>query len=62
MLSPAGIDAIDAEAAAMVAHTGQPGLALALTDRQRTVLARTYGSADVATGAPVEPETLVEIG
>src|SRR4051794_4067361 len=46
----------------MVARTGQPGLALALTDRHRTLLARTYGTADLGTGDPVRPETLFEIG
>ena len=46
----------------MVARTGQPGLALALTDRDTVLLTRTYGAADVATGAPVAPETLFEIG
>src|SRR4051812_27015214 len=46
----------------MVAGTDQPGLALAVTDRERTVLVRTYGLANVGSGVPVEPETLFEIG
>jgi len=62
VLSRAAIDAIDVEAETMVARTGQPGLALALTDRDGVLLARTYGAADVATGAPLSPEALFEIG
>ena len=62
VLSRAAIDAIDAEAETMVARSGQPGLALALTDRDGVLLARTYGAADVASGAPLSPETLFEIG
>ena len=62
VLSRAAIDAIDADAEAMVARTGQPGLALALTDRDGVLLARTYGAADLAAGAPVSRDTLFEIG
>ncbi len=39
-----------------------PGLALALTDRERTLRVATYGYADLAARAPVTPETLFEIG
>jgi CubicO group peptidase (beta-lactamase class C family) len=46
----------------MVVRTGQPGLALALTDHDSVLLARTYGAADVATGAPLSSGTLFEIG
>jgi CubicO group peptidase (beta-lactamase class C family) len=62
VLSRVAIDAIDAEAATMVARTGQPGLALALTDRDGVLFARTYGAADMATGATLSSETLFEIG
>jgi D-alanyl-D-alanine carboxypeptidase len=62
VLSRAAIDAIDDEAKTMVARTRQPGLVLALTDRDRVLLTRTYGAADVAAGAPVSRETLFEIG
>jgi CubicO group peptidase (beta-lactamase class C family) len=39
-----------------------PGVALALTDRQRLLAVRTYGLADVAAQKPVTPETLFQIG
>ena len=41
-------------------HT--PGLALALTDRERTLRVATYGFADLAARTPVTPDTLFEIG
>jgi CubicO group peptidase (beta-lactamase class C family) len=62
VLSRAAIDAIDAEALAMVERTGQPGLSLALTDGFHTLLHRTIGTADLGTRDPVRPETLFEIG
>ena len=40
----------------------QPGLALALTDRDATLTVRTYGLADLAAQRPVTPDTLFEIG
>lgn len=39
-----------------------PGLALALTDRDRLLDVRTYGVADLAAKTPITPETLFEIG
>src|SRR5829696_10491313 len=39
-----------------------PGLALALTDRERTLRVATYGFADLAARTPVTPDTLFEIG
>jgi D-alanyl-D-alanine carboxypeptidase len=39
-----------------------PGLALAVTDRERLRHVATYGLADVAAQKPVTPETLFEIG
>jgi D-alanyl-D-alanine carboxypeptidase len=39
-----------------------PGLALSLTDRERTIAVRVYGHADVERGLPVTPDTLFEIG
>ena len=41
-------------------HT--PGLALALTDRERTLRVATYGFADLAARVPVTADTLFEIG
>ncbi|MGH2559046.1 MAG: serine hydrolase domain-containing protein [Thermomicrobiales bacterium] len=39
-----------------------PGLTLAITDRERTLHAATYGYADLAAKTPVTPDTLFEIG
>jgi len=41
---------------------GTPGIALALTDRDRLLAVRTYGFANAAAQVPVTPETLFEIG
>lgn len=38
-----------------------PGLALALTDRERTLYSATYGDADVAARAPLTPDILFDI-
>ncbi len=39
-----------------------PGVALAITDRQRVLKSGTYGFADVKTKSPVTPDTLFQIG
>jgi D-alanyl-D-alanine carboxypeptidase len=39
-----------------------PGLAIAVTDREKLLRVSTYGFADLATQAPVTPDTLFEIG
>ena len=39
-----------------------PGMAIALTDREKVLRLSTYGFADVAAQAPVTPDTLFEIG
>ncbi|MGH2535333.1 MAG: serine hydrolase domain-containing protein [Thermomicrobiales bacterium] len=39
-----------------------PGISLAITDRERTLHAATYGYADLAAKTPVTPDTLFEIG
>jgi D-alanyl-D-alanine carboxypeptidase len=41
---------------------GTPGLSLVVTDRERALHTATFGYADVASRAPVQPETLFEIG
>jgi CubicO group peptidase (beta-lactamase class C family) len=41
---------------------GVPGLAVALTDRERTLWAETFGNAELAGSRPVEPGTLFQIG
>jgi len=45
-----------------MAADNTPGLALALTDRERTLRVATYGFADLAARTPVTPDTLFEIG
>jgi D-alanyl-D-alanine carboxypeptidase len=45
-----------------MAADNTPGLALALTDRERTLHVATYGFADLAAHSPVTPDTLFEIG
>src|SRR5215210_4301207 len=45
-----------------MATDNTPGLALALTDRERTLQISTYGFADLAARTPVSPETWFEIG
>ena len=39
-----------------------PGVAVALTDREKLLRVSTYGFADIAAQSPVTPETLFEIG
>ncbi len=39
-----------------------PGLAVAVTDREKTLRASTFGYAEVASGTPVQPGTMFEIG
>ena len=60
-LAPA-FAALDAFVAERMYADGTPGVAVALTDRERTLRIATYGSADLAAGAAVTPETLFEIG
>lgn len=39
-----------------------PGMALALTDRHRTIAVLTFGDADIAAHRPVTPQTRFGIG
>ena len=39
-----------------------PGLAIAVTDREKLLKVSTYGFADIATQSPITPDTLFEIG
>ena len=55
-------DLLDAAVDAVRSTYAVPGLALAVTDRDGLILERTYGLADLATGRPVTPATLFEIG
>jgi CubicO group peptidase (beta-lactamase class C family) len=54
--------ALDAAARSELERTGQPGLTLGVTDRDGTLVVRSYGVADLATEAPIAPDTLFEIG
>jgi CubicO group peptidase (beta-lactamase class C family) len=54
--------ALDAFVAARMKADGTPGLALALTDRDRVLHVATYGRADIVANTPVTPETLFETG
>ena len=58
----AAFERVDALARQKMATGRFPGLAVAITDRQELLWTGCYGYADVATGSPVTPETLFEIG
>ena len=58
----AAIATIDAHIADLRANGSIPGLVLAVTDRDGLLLDRVYGDAEVASGRPVRPDTLFEIG
>jgi D-alanyl-D-alanine carboxypeptidase len=60
--SDALVAAIDAATRAAMERGSQPGLTLGLTDRDATLLVRTYGFAELASRKPVAPDTLFEIG
>ena len=62
MIHEPTVAAIDAAARNEIERAQQPGLTLGLTDRDDTLLIRTYGLADLASRQPVTPETLFEIG
>jgi CubicO group peptidase (beta-lactamase class C family) len=55
-------DAIDALAERILATGVTPGMGLAITDRDGGLEVRCYGLADPASGRPVTPDTLFEIG
>src|SRR6185503_8559606 len=56
------VAAIDDVVRTELERARQPGLTLGLTDRDSTLLIRTYGCADLASRQRVTPETLFEIG
>ena len=43
-------------------EAGMPGLALGITDREELLQVATFGHADLASGRPVGPDTMFEIG
>ncbi len=55
-------EAIDAAVRRSMAEHRTPGLALAVTSRDRLLFHRSYGFADLKLRAPVTPETLFQIG
>jgi len=58
----AAVATLDAHIADLRANGSIPGLVLAVTDRDGLLLDRVYGDAEVASGRPVRPDTLFEIG
>jgi CubicO group peptidase (beta-lactamase class C family) len=62
VIDDAAVAAVDAAVLSEMERGRQPGLTLALTDRDGTLAVRTYGFADLASRQPVTPETLFEIG
>jgi D-alanyl-D-alanine carboxypeptidase len=62
VIGDAVLAAID-DAARVAMERGRiPGLTLGLTDRDGTILIRTYGFAELTSRRPVTPDTLFEIG
>ncbi|MDP9303191.1 MAG: beta-lactamase family protein [Actinomycetota bacterium] len=62
MIPDAALAAVD-DAARVAMERGRiPGLTLGLTDRDGTILIRTYGFAELESRLPVTPDTLFEIG
>lgn len=55
-------DRVRAFAEALLAWTQAPGIAIAITDRNRTIVELPLGFADPAAGVPVAPDTLFESG
>ena len=45
-----------------ISEVNMPGLALAVTDRERLLRVATFGYADLAAGTPVQPGSMFEIG
>ena len=61
-LEPAVGERLDRLARSILATGSTPGLALAVTDRERALAVRCYGVPDPAALRPVETDTLVQIG
>ena len=56
------LDLVDERVSTIKAAYGVPGLALAITDRERTLHARTMGVSDISSEEGVTEETLFQIG
>jgi D-alanyl-D-alanine carboxypeptidase len=55
-------DALDAYVARQMASQHVPGLSLAVIDHGRTVKLKSYGQANLETGTPMTPDSVVQIG
>ena len=53
---------IDRYVARRISEVNMPGMALAVTDRERLLRVATFGYADLAAGTPVQPGSMFEIG
>ena len=63
MTSPeSAFEAIDRYIEQRMRATGMPGLALAITDRDKLLKLGTYGFANVDSQSPVQPGTMFEVG
>jgi len=62
VIDDAAAAAIDDAVRTEMERARLPGLTLGLTDRDGTLLIRSYGFADLASRRPVTPDTLFEIG
>ncbi len=62
MIAGATVAAIDVAVGTEMDRSGQPGLTLGVTDRDGTLVIRTYGFAELASRRPVDADTLFEIG
>ncbi len=56
-----GMDQVDATVKGLMTEYGCPGAQLAIAYKGRLVLARGYGMADVASGALVQPDSLMRV-
>ena len=56
------LDALDGYFAKRMESDNIPGMALAITDRERTIRTRTLGVADLSSGTKVTKDTLFQIG
>jgi len=62
MLSPEVLSRVEAYVAEQFNHAKVPGLAVAVAVEGEILLARAYGTADLASGTPATTETAFEIG
>ena len=56
------LEQIDRFAETKIAEANMPGLAIAITDRDRVLRVATFGYSDVASGTPIQADTMFEIG